>query len=284
MKEQEVIVLQGLPGSGKTTYAKELCEKNTNWMRVNRDDIRNMLGRYKNFTKEREALVTEIEQFAVQQALLAKKNVVIDATNLNPKYSGWAQKIAGEFGITVQYKRFDTPVGECIKRDLARPNSVGEKVIRRMWLQYYVGVTPQETPEGSPEAVIFDVDGTLAHMTERGAYDWDKVSTDRVDEVVLEILNAYRAAGCKIIICTGRDGACHDITKKWLAENDVYYDEFFGRAAGDIRCDSIVKAEIYARDIAPKYAVKVVFDDRDRVVDTWRQFGLQCFQVADGSF
>jgi len=28
----------------------------------------------------------------------------------------------------------------------------------------------------------------------------------------------------------------------------------------------------------------MVFDDRQQVVDMWRQNGLTCFQVADGNF
>ena len=30
--------------------------------------------------------------------------------------------------------------------------------------------------------------------------------------------------------------------------------------------------------------VAMVFDDRNQVVDMWRQNGLTCFQVADGNF
>ena len=30
--------------------------------------------------------------------------------------------------------------------------------------------------------------------------------------------------------------------------------------------------------------VAMVFDDRNQVVDMWRQNGLTCFQVADGDF
>jgi len=44
--KQEVIILKGLPASGKTTFARDLTEGNTDYIRVNRDDIRSMCGKY----------------------------------------------------------------------------------------------------------------------------------------------------------------------------------------------------------------------------------------------
>ena len=37
-------------------------------------------------------------------------------------------------------------------------------------------------------------------------------------------------------------------------------------------------------DTIGKDNVAMVFDDRQQVVDMWRQNGLTCFQVADGDF
>jgi hypothetical protein len=56
------------------------------------------------------------------------------------------------------------------------------------------------------------------------------------------------------------------------------------RKAGDDRKDSLVKEEIYNNNIAPKYNVFLVLDDRDQVVKFWRSKGLQCWQVAPGAF
>jgi len=38
----KVLILKGLPASGKSTYAKELVAKG-NWKRINKDDLRAML-------------------------------------------------------------------------------------------------------------------------------------------------------------------------------------------------------------------------------------------------
>ena len=80
---QKVTILQGLPASGKSTYAKKLVNANPeNTIIVNRDSIREGLGKY--WVPSRECLVTQIEQFMIKEALLKRYNVIIDATNLNP--------------------------------------------------------------------------------------------------------------------------------------------------------------------------------------------------------
>ena len=54
--------------------------------------------------------------------------------------------------------------------------------------------------------------------------------------------------------------------------------------ADDSRKDSIVKQEIYEMCIKDKYNVLFVLDDRDQVVNMWREQGLKCLQVAEGNF
>ena len=52
----------------------------------------------------------------------------------------------------------------------------------------------------------------------------------------------------------------------------------------DQRKDSVVKVEIFDREIRHAYRVIGVFDDRAQVVRAWRALGLTVFQVADGNF
>lgn len=50
---QKVIVLKGLPASGKSTWAKNLVLKDSTYKRINKDDLRAMLDASK-FSKENE--------------------------------------------------------------------------------------------------------------------------------------------------------------------------------------------------------------------------------------
>ena len=56
------------------------------------------------------------------------------------------------------------------------------------------------------------------------------------------------------------------------------------RKEGDHRRDSIVKKEIYDTLIKDEFDVEFVLDDRQQVVDMWREIGLKCLQVAEGNF
>ena len=82
-KKSKILVLQGVPASGKSTYARELAEKNESYVIVNRDSIRESRGNY--WIPKQEDYISDIEEFEVRAAINRKLNVIIDATNLNPK-------------------------------------------------------------------------------------------------------------------------------------------------------------------------------------------------------
>jgi hypothetical protein len=87
-----------------------------------------------------------------------------------------------------------------------------------------------------------------------------------------------------IVIVSGREAICKPETEQWLADNGIRYDELYMRAAEDKRDDRIVKQEIYEANIKPRFNVRFVLDDRDRVVKMWREQGLKVLQVAEGDF
>ena len=132
---KKLIVYQGIQGSGKTTAAKAfVMEDPDNRVRVNRDDIRLMLG--KQFNPKIERLVTDIEEAALEAAMAMGKTVVSDNMNMNPKTISFLKGLAGDFGYEIEYRFIYTPLEECIERDSKRPNPVGEKVIRRTYNTY----------------------------------------------------------------------------------------------------------------------------------------------------
>lgn len=131
-----ILIMQGLPASGKSTFAKAWVEElPKSRIRVNRDDIRRMLGPY--WLLSREHLVTDIEHSAIRHALEEDYDVVIDNMNLGMSYINDYLSIAHQFDTTVEYKSFlDVPVEVCIERDKNRVDSVGEETIRKVYIKY----------------------------------------------------------------------------------------------------------------------------------------------------
>lgn len=286
---QEIILTIGLPASGKTTWANQLIKNNPDYVNVNRDDLRlAMQGRerYAKFSNWRESVVTYTSIMMAQEVLAQGKSVIVSDTNLDPlKRKVW-EGLANDRGIRYHEQFFtDVPYGVCISRDMKREHPVGTKVIMGMYNKYRDIYWPVPVHDPAlPDVYIFDVDGTLAKMNGRSPFAWDKVDTDLPNHHVINVLHNLKAQGHKIIVVTGRDGSCLDLTKAWLASHNISFDDIFIRPAGDMRKDYLIKEEIYRNHIEGKYNVMGVFDDRDQVVHMWRHLGITVFQVDYGDF
>ncbi len=279
-------ILIGLPASGKSTWAKKFVEENTDWVRVNRDDLRNMRGKY--WLPKQEDMITAMENQCCFQAFKHGYNVILDATNLNEdRNRSRFELFQKDFPELILEKgRFYASVEDCIKRDLIRPNSVGAKVITDMYNKYFAP-TPVKYEEDKdlPECVIFDVDGTLAKMNGRSPYEWNRVGEDAINAPIVALLKMAYDQGQKIIIFTGRDGCCLDITKQWLSDNKIPYHHIFIREEGNQEKDAIIKKRLFEENIRGKYYCTMVVDDRNQVVEMWRkELGLTCLQVDYGDF
>ena len=95
---------------------------------------------------------------------------------------------------------------------------------------------------------------------------------------------AFAARGDRIVLMSGRGEDVREGTERWLAAHGVKYDELWMRKAGDTRADDIVKSELFDAHVRHRFAVRVVLDDRSRVVALWRRLGLTCWQVDYGDF
>lgn len=133
MDTNKLIITRGLPASGKSTWSKEwVREDPKNRVRVNRDDIRWMLGPY--WVPQREDLVTRIETMMIRSAIGLDYSIVVDATNFKG-HERFVNLLPSNY--IVEVKDFtDVPLEECIKRDKLRMLPVGEEVIMRMYNKY----------------------------------------------------------------------------------------------------------------------------------------------------
>lgn len=302
--------MRGFPGSGKSALARKLAEE-TGAVVVCRDDLRMMLhGTYHSGKRDFEDEVTVAETAQVTAFLRAGKSVIVDACHLEPRYLRKWAKLAAQLGADFERVDVGTPPLVCLKRNAASTDKpVPEDVIRRMAKRNPIGnwpdiqalpypqVEPVEWVDGLPEAVIVDIDGTLAHMDGRHPYDYTQVHTDVPDDHVRWLVkllydgSPHVDGACpEIIIVSGRDSDCREETEEWLWANGISYDQLHMRPAdakdhhGNKLPDYVVKHNLFNEHIRGQFNVRIVLDDRDQVVELWRRMGLKCLQVQPGDF
>lgn len=298
---QKILILKGLPGSGKTTYALELMKKEPGvWKRINKDSLRQMIDGGE-FSRKNEKQVVKMRNVLISHFLVDGYSVIVDDTNFAPEHEASIRSFASD-DVEVETKLIDTPLEECIARDAKRTGreQVGEKVIRSMYERYLAPKTSFGPPaplkmlnikldelvgNGGPlpSAIICDLDGTLAHLNGRYPYDWHLVGNDGINEPVAAIIRTL-AILHRVIIVSGRDEVCRKETMEWLDKWNVPYKNLIMRRHKDNRPDEEVKLEMYRDHIQGKFNVHAVFDDRNKVVAMWRGLGLTCLQVAEGNF
>jgi predicted kinase len=289
----KIIMLKGLPASGKTTFAKQLIATGGGRVkRINKDDLRDMIDD-SVWSKEREKTILEIRDYIIENLLEKDFTVIIDDTNFHPKHEKRFQEMATVFGaeFVIQDHFCHMPLEDCIERDLKRDRSVGKRVIVDMWRKY-LEQNNKKFVQYNPElldAIICDVDGTLALHAYRSPYDYWECESDELNENVYNLLSRLQSVDpeMKTIVVTGRENlkneeqaTISDLTQRWLTDGGVIYDEFYIREEGDHRPDHVVKKEIYEKYIKDSYNVLYVVDDRKQVVDMWREQGLFVLDIA----
>ena len=145
--------------------------------------------------------------------------------------------------------------------------------------------------------VIFDLDGTLALIDKRraistkdnGKMDWDiffnpkNIDLDLPNQPVMDMANMLSSQGYTIMILSGRSDVTHQATRDWLNKHNVWFDTLTMRPQNHLYMADNDLKQMWLDSIG-KDNVAMVFDDRNQVVDMWRDNGLTCFQVAEGDF
>ncbi|HHG86111.1 MAG TPA: polynucleotide kinase [Bacteroidetes bacterium] len=284
---KKILFYKGLPASGKSTHSRKLIDNNPGkYKRINKDDLRGMLDNNK-YSSSNEKFVLQMRDAIILAALEAGKHVIVDDTNIHPRHEQRIRQLAKGQAVVELVDFMHVSVETCIERDLKRSNSVGAKVIRRMWHEYVGHLAPVLVQDaGLPHAIICDLDGTLALLNGRSPYDASKCDMDKLNVPVAEILNRFHATGHQILFLTGREDKFEAPTLRFLAKHlgpDFKY-ELFMRKTDDRRKDSIIKQELLEGKVLPRFHVDFVLDDRNQVVDMWRSLGLTCLQVNYGDF
>ena len=156
----------------------------------------------------------------------------------------------------------------------------------------FMVLPPVEPKIPTSEIVIFDIDGTLADVSERIHHlqkkpkNWKAffrgMAQDQTIKSMVRLCNILSQAGIRIVLCSGRSEEHRSETVQWLKQQKVHHHELRLRKTGDRRSDVIVKRKMLVG--LDKVRVLFVVEDRTGVVQTWREEGLVCLQCSPGEF
>ena len=133
-----ITIMRGLPGSGKSTYAREVVEASGGMTkRINRDDLRAMLDNG-HWSKENERFVVEVRDATIRHAIERGYDVIVDDTNMPCQAFENLFAFCKSLTHYTYLEVFDLPVEECLRRNALREGAarVPDEVILRMDKQW----------------------------------------------------------------------------------------------------------------------------------------------------
>lgn len=310
---RKIILTRGYPGAGKTTWAKEYLKNTTHrTVCIERDEMRKILGVKNGETDSvTELVIRNMSHHILESAVKLDADVLVPNTNLILKYVKDYIRWADAHSYEVEIVDFIEPLGVLIARNNARPASkrvsadrlhvIMSKYPVSRWLSVEEirrdiekhdkkkllashSPAPFKNDPSLPEAILVDIDGTLAYRNDRDPFHFHLVGQDTLDEQVASTVCMYARAGVTIIVMSGRPETCRTETEEWLARYKVPYSELWMRGAEDRRADWIVKDELVRAHVENNYHVLFCLDDRDQVVNHYRACGYKVYQVEPGDF
>ena len=142
-----------------------------------------------------------------------------------------------------------------------------------------------------PEKIyVFDLDGTIADIQHRVGYIkkpyitvkrdyqrfFEECKNDKPGEWIIDIMRMLPREN--IYILSGRNGNVIHESVKWLEENNVPYNKIYMRYRTNYESDEILKLRMIDNGLKEK--IQWIVDDRQRVVDMWRENGLKVLQCS----
>ena len=148
------------------------------------------------------------------------------------------------------------------------------------------------------DCIIIDLDGTIANLEHRLHHihktpkDYDSFNAAMSEDTPIQdtlwlidllITAHYEQGGFVFFICTGRPEDCRKQTEQWLWEHAMRLSnvvhKMLMRPSKDFRKDTIIKDEMRQQIEDQGFNIRLVLEDRQQVVDMWREKGITCLQV-----
>ncbi len=122
-----VVVLVGLPGSGKSTYLERLGR-----VGLSSDTIRRWLADDETDQTIHDRVFQSLRYLLRQRLALGRPVTYIDATNLTPQERAPYIGIGKSYGCDLEAVFFDVPLEVCLARNASRHRIVPEEALTKM--------------------------------------------------------------------------------------------------------------------------------------------------------
>jgi Predicted kinase len=143
-----IVLLVGLPGSGKSTYLERLGVK-----ALSSDAVRGLLADDENDQSIHREVFATLRYLLRRRLALRRPVTYLDATHLTVRERRPYVKMGQLYGCSVEAIFFDVPLEVCLQRNRGRQRVVPEDVMARMAAK----LTPPTIEEGfSVVAVVRD--------------------------------------------------------------------------------------------------------------------------------
>ena len=153
MNRPSLILLVGIPGSGKTTYAEKYIKEHPGTVHLSSDKIRAELWGNEATQGDNNEVFSLMQSRAIN-ALNFGDDVIYDATNITRKDRSYIIALCPKFA-KIECHIIWAPIGTCIERDAVRKRTVGKEVIDRMLKRFQAPYYD----EGIDEIKIIKPDG-----------------------------------------------------------------------------------------------------------------------------
>jgi predicted kinase len=256
MVNHKIILTRGLPASGKSTWAKKWVAEAENYrVRINFDDIRNMMGPYNHdfwSHKGKKKILMDMFRSFVNNAMLYSFDIVIDNMNLSDTAVNQVKELVNTFNrncedthYDIEFKDFlDISVDECIERDSLRINPIGEKAIKQIYRTHKDKIALLNNKKkynqlkqyedsidiNKPNCIIIDMDGTLCfNLSGRSYYGKDsykEMNNDMLYDGVARLVSNFLESSNdndKVFVVSGRDGDSYTYaaTRNYIINNVI---------------------------------------------------------------
>lgn len=150
--------------------------------------------------------------------------------------------------------------------------------------------------------IVIDLDGTIADSRHREHYaverDWDEFHLRSGQDApkpdvrwLINFLSEHRVGDYPyLMILTGRNERYRPLTENWLRHNNIDYDELIMRPDNNFERDADLKLRLLQEfcDRAgyddPTEAVIFILEEREGMVQAYREAGFPCWQVQAGGY